>query len=495
MNTLRAASALGIGCILVLACSNKKPDEPHTMPATTFTLNVLLSEGVEGYPSTGVYEYLPDDTVEYWYLLKPEFCNLTVTLDGRTMPAEGTFIIENDCDLRAASERKILWRFQTPNSVYYASPAVGDDGAIYFGSGLYTTDQGWSPGVLYALNPDGTLRWSREIGEAAYSPAIGNSGTIFIMDRTYTVRAFTAEGSLIWTFNDFVNPQFVKRDMGHRTPAIGSDGTVYIGADGLYALHPASGTKLWHVPRRRTPSKECIASPVIAADGTVYIVVGQDSLYAVQPDGSLKWAFGFDHDHELSFADPTIGDDGVIYVPTESYAAGASLYAVNEDGSLKWKDRIDDDRIVRASVTIAADGTLYLATKAGGDDGNARLIALSSSGNKLWHFVVEGRHVTGDDSYCTPSVGDNGMIYFGAETGYLYALNPDGTLAWKHEVASGVNWSSPAILADGTLLIGGMGYGPNYTGQFIAVIGSSHGHAVSAWPRFRRDYKNSGRFQ
>ena len=256
MNTMHAVSALGIGCILVLACSNKKPDEPHTMPATTFTLNVLLSEGVEGYPSTGVYEYLPDDTVEYWYLLKPEFCNLLVTLDGQDIASEGTFIIDRDCDLRATSERKILWRFQTPNSIYYASPAVGNDGAIYFGSGLYTTDQGWSPGALFALNPDGTLRWSRDIGEAAYSPAIGNSGTNFIMDRTYTVRAFTAEGSLIWTFNDFVNPQFVKRDMGHRTPAIGSDGTVYIGADGLYALDPSSGTKLWHVPRRRTPSQE-----------------------------------------------------------------------------------------------------------------------------------------------------------------------------------------------------------------------------------------------
>jgi len=483
---------VGVG-LLVSGCSNKKPVEPE--PDTEYTLTVFMEEAVEGFPPSGSYQYAPDCSVNYGYRALPDFFDLTVTLDEQAIPAEGSVVMDSDHELQATADRRILWRFSTPHSVYYSSAAVGDDGAIYFGSGLYTLDQGWSPGILYALNPDGTLKWSRSIGEALFSPAIGLNGNIFIMDRTYTVYAFSPDGALLWTFHDFSFPGFVKRDMGQRTPAIGTDGTVYVGADGLYALDAANGNRLWHVPRRSNPTKECIASPVIGRDGVIYVVIGQDSLYAIRADGSVKWTFGFAHDHELSFADPTLAADGMIYIPSESYSAGAYVYAINEDGALEWKYRIEDDRYVRASITIGQDGTLYMTTKAGGADRNARLIALSPSGHKQWHYVLEGVHITGDDSYSTPSIGDDGMIYFGAESGYLYALQPDGTLAWKHEVANGVNWSSPAILTDGTLLIGGMGYGENYSGQFTAVLIGSHGYASSPWPRFRCDDKNSGRFR
>jgi outer membrane protein assembly factor BamB len=472
---------------LASACSKKKPTEP----VVTYTLTVRIAEGVEGTPRAGSYTYSQGDSIKYNYQLLPDFSDLAITLDGLAMASQGAFVMGKDHELMAACGRRILWKYLTPHSVYYASAAAGDDGTIYFGTGLYTTDQGWSPGTLYAMNRDGTLKWSRNIGEAVYSPAIGPDGNIYVMDRTYTVRAFSPGGGVLWTFNDFDNSQFVKRDMGQRTPAIGNDGKIYIGADGVYALNAASGAELWHVPHRRFPSRECIASPVIASDGTIYCVVGQDSLYAIKPDGSLKWAFGFAHDYEMSFSDPSIDADGTVYISSETHDT-AYLHAVNTDGTLKWKFHVDGDRAVRGSVTIGPDGTLYMDTKAGADR-TARLIAVSPSGQKLWHYVIEGRHVTGDDSYSTPSIGADGLIYFGAETGFLYALKQDGTLAWKHEVASGVNWSSPAILADGTLLIGGMGYGPNYTGQFCAVMTGSRGYAASPWPRFRCDRRNSGR--
>ncbi|NLP09240.1 PQQ-like beta-propeller repeat protein [bacterium] len=476
------------GSYLSLSCNKKKPHEPETI---RYTLTVSVAEGIYGSPPAGEFTHPENDTVKYVYHAELEFANLSVLLDGRSVSADSVFVMNKDRTLEAVCERRILWRYLTPHSVYYSTPAIGDDGAIYFGSGLYTTDQGWAPGTLYALNPDGSLRWSREIGEALYSPALGIQDNIYIMDRTYTVHAFSATGSPLWKFDDYENT-FVRRDMGQRTPAIGADGTVYIGGDGLYALDPLSGAKRWHVPHQRFPRRECMASPVIGRDGTIYVMIGEDSLYAIRPDGRKKWIFGFDHEDEMSFADPSIDAEGVLYLPSES-DWGAKLYAVHSNGSLKWRVRLAGDRIVRGSVTVGVDGMLYLATKAGGQDKSAYLIALSASGTERWRYALKELSPQYADSYTTPSIGADGVIYVAAENGRLYALTSDGRLHWKHDIA-GFNWSSPTIVADGTLYIGGMGFGANYPGMLSAVRSTSHGYAASPWPHFRHDNKNSGRF-
>lgn len=490
MKWLHPISAVILAGSCMLGCNKNKPNEPVTI---TFKLTASIAEGVSGFPTTGTYTCPQNDTTEYGYRLLPEFTNLAVLLDGQRVADEGSFIMNKDRLLQATCDRKILWRYPTPSSVYYDSPAVGDDGTVYFGTGLFSTDQGWAAGSVYAMNPDGSVKWSVNLGQPAYSPAIDQNGNIYVTDPKYIVHALSPQGNVLWTFVDYDDPNFYKRDMEQRTPAIAADGTIYVGGDGLYALDPATGNKRWHVSHQRFPSRECMASPVIAQDGTIYVVIGEDTLYAVNPNGKRKWTFGFDHEDEMSFADPSIDTDGTIYIPTERFGGGC-VYAINPNGSLKWKYKVDGQRPVRTTITIGGDGTLYLASKAGGVEGTAYCFALSPQGTNLWHFVIERQHVTGDDAYSTPSIGSDGLIYFGAETGYLYALNPNGTLNWKHEVASGVNWSSPAIITDGTLYIGGMGYGGDYPGMFNAVLTTSHGYAVSPWPRFRHDNKNTGRF-
>ena len=57
-------------------------------------------------------------------------------------------------------------------SVYSSSPALGADGAIYVGS---------CDDNLYALNPDGSLKWQYTTGKPVKSsPAIGVDGTIYV---------------------------------------------------------------------------------------------------------------------------------------------------------------------------------------------------------------------------------------------------------------------------------------------------------------------------
>jgi len=84
-------------------------------------------------------------------------------------------------------------------------------------------------------------------------------------------------GTPIWEFEtgDWVNS----------SPAIGSDGTVYVGSNDkkLYAINPKSGVKLWEFETGASLIG-VHSSPAIGSDGTVYVGSGDKKLYAIKTD-------------------------------------------------------------------------------------------------------------------------------------------------------------------------------------------------------------------
>jgi len=66
------------------------------------------------------------------------------------------------------------------------------------------------------------------------------------------------------------------------SPAIGSDGTVYVGSKDkkLYAINGKSGVKLWEFETGGDVS----SSPAIGSDGTVYVGSYDNKLYAIATD-------------------------------------------------------------------------------------------------------------------------------------------------------------------------------------------------------------------
>ena len=476
-------------------CKEKtKAKEPEKK---IYTLTVKLDEGIDGNPRTGTYTYDPGMDVNYGYQALEDYSDLSITLDGGAVSDTGSFAMNADHALVGTCVRRVLWKYYVDQGVYYSCPAIGDDGTIYFGTGMYLGPpyNEWRPGTMYAIGPDGVVKWSYYIGNALFSPVIGNDGIIYIQDNLNKVYAFTPTGILNWIYNDF-DQNIYQRDMGERNPAVGADGTLYISADGLYAVNPLTGKRIWHFAHTTWPSRECIASPVIGQDGTIYVTIGEDSLYAINPDGSLRWEFRFANEWDMSFASPAIDQNGVIYLGVEGdwqSVDSSNVYAINPDGTQRWKYPVEGGRFVRSSPAIGSDGRIYISTKAGGDSLTAKLLALSSSGQKVWEYTLAHIHQTPDDSYSSPSIGADGLIYFGAETGFIYAINPDGSLNWMHQLRYGINWSSPAIADDGTIYIGTLA-GDNYQGYLYALKSTSQGYASTPWPRFRHDRKNTGRF-
>ncbi|MGC2763169.1 MAG: PQQ-binding-like beta-propeller repeat protein, partial [Candidatus Binatus sp.] len=122
-----------------------------------------------------------------------------------------------------------------------SSPAIGSDSTIYFGS---------SDNNLYAINPNGTLKWTFATGDVILSsPATGADGTIYVGSLDGYLYAVNANGTLKWAFlpcEDCVGPYV---DEVWSSPAIGSDGTVYVGFynGNLYAISSV-GSLNWVFP-------------------------------------------------------------------------------------------------------------------------------------------------------------------------------------------------------------------------------------------------------
>jgi len=137
--------------------------------------------------------------------------------------------------------------------------------------------------------------------------------------------------------------------MQYNSPAIGADGTIYIGNydKNVYAWNP-DGTLNWTYPTGGAIK----GSPAIGADGTIYIGSTDYNLYALNPDGTLKWKYLTGG--SLQYSSPSVGADGTIYVGSEDY----KIYALNPDGTLKWFYTTGDK--VMGRPTIGPDGSVYV---------------------------------------------------------------------------------------------------------------------------------------
>lgn len=274
-----------------------------------------------------------------------------------------------------------------------------------------------------AHDPD-RLKWRYATkGSITSSPAIGKDGTIFVGSDDNSLYALHANGTLKWEYQ-----------IGSHiwsSPAIDKDGVIYFGSymdDSLYALYP-DGTLKW----RYETDSYIIPSPAIAHDGSVYIGSDDDKLYAINPDGSLKWSN--DTGNDLDDSSPSIRSDGTISIGSQN----GHIYAVNPNGTLKWSYQAGDS--IDSSPAIGQEGTLFVGSL------DTNLYALSPDGSLKWKFNTDGRIIS------SPAIGSNGTIYVGSEDDHLYAINANGSLQWKFQTGDNI-LSSPAVGRDGTIYVG-----------------------------------------
>jgi outer membrane protein assembly factor BamB len=321
-----------------------------------------------------------------------------------------------------------IWRFSC--GMVDCGPVIAKDGTIYFGDKTYPT-------CLYALNPNGTMKWRYQLADIWVwsTPAIAEDGAIYVGDFEGNFYAVDSNGSLRWRYR-------IPGPGGNSiasSPAVAPDGTIYFGVamgDGsgyIYALNPDGSVK-W-----RYLTSWIFSDPAIGPDGVIYIGSSDHYLYAMNPNGTLKWRF-LTGDWVKSH--PSIASDGTIYFT----AFDNTMYALNPDGTLKWSFGYGGSGT--SVVPIASDGTLYIV----GDV----IYALYPNGTVRWRFAFMSDEYV---DHSSPAISADGTIYVGTslgegDGGYIVAVNPNGTERWRKLIATYVCRSSPAVASDGTVYIG-----------------------------------------
>ncbi|MDD5067512.1 MAG: PQQ-binding-like beta-propeller repeat protein [bacterium] len=170
------------------------------------------------------------------------------------------------------------------------------------------------------------------------------------------------------------------------------------------------------------------SSPVVDADGTVYVGARDDTLYAIT-NGKIKWSFSVNNDFDSS---PSIGPDKTIYIGNDNY----NLYAVT-NGLLKWSVSYVGGE---SSPSIGSNQTIYI-----GSENYTRLYAVTN-GQVKWYFPAGSSFVS------SPAIDVNNVVYAGCRDDNLYAIT-NGAVKWSFNAGSYFD-SSPAIGPDGTVYVG-----------------------------------------
>jgi large repetitive protein len=348
-----------------------------------------------------------------------------------------------------------------------SSSAIGPDGTIYMAN---------FPGVLFALRDSPTasdqldVAWRFHPPNASAfhaTPAVSSDGkTVYLgfaaggfngpSQATFYALEAPASGidpRVAWTV-----------DLGAvrvmASPTVGPDGTIYVanGAGQLFAIAP-NGTVRWTAQTGPTVK----SAPALALDGSIYHATSDGKLYALSSQGQVKWTFDFgEHLGPTplltsqaagpgggggggsgigSGASPTVGPDGTIYIG----ANNSNLYAVLPDGSLNWLFEAERELagIWTTPVLSLDDKTLYFGANKGG------VYAVdAATGARRWQFAVYG------SIYASSVLDSRGVLYTATTIEHVYAIDTArGEQIWDFDAHNQV-WSAPSIRPDGTLVIG-----------------------------------------
>ncbi|MAZ67009.1 MAG: hypothetical protein CMF25_07845 [Kangiellaceae bacterium] len=338
--------------------------------------------------------------------------------------------------LAQAAPGDLLWTHTTSDQIR-SSAALAQDGTIYFGD---------HDGFLNAMSSSGELLWQYQaLTPGAFgatiidSPVLAPDGTIYV-STSAGLHAVSPLGEQQWIYSSNFS--------GTRSAAVGPNGEIYVPRNSLHALD-ADGNLVWVFDGVSNIS----TSPVVAPDGTIYVGSFDDHLYAINPNGTLKWRFETGGD----IAPPAIASQGDIVFGSSD----GIVYMVDSDGTELW--RFATGGKIDASPVISSTNTIYIPSW------DKNFYALTPFGLEMWHFTTD------DVLAATPTLGNDDLIYLPARDGNLYALDRSGNLVWSYDTGE---WllTSPLIDSTGTLYLG------STSKHFYAIETTATGLQSGYWP-------------
>ncbi len=234
------------------------------------------------------------------------------------------------------------------------------------------------------------------------------------------------------------------------------DGTVYVGgSDGFYALDAATGMQRWKIS-----ISEGVESSACVVDGVVYFGANDCKLYAINTDGTIKWAVWSYQGTTKTWLrkpirSPVAVAYGTVFAVVESRLRGFST----EDGRATF-DPDYKSHYSRAAIAMNPDHLFWGHSEAKGIwRGTLRSGKKLQSGNGAGSYCWSSATVHDDMVYCAYAGGNFG----GSDADYAaYKAAYIKDLSYKYKQYTETTYpqmertgcfSSPAIWED-RLLIG-----------------------------------------
>jgi len=230
------------------------------------------------------------------------------------------------------SSGRVRWTFEADADNLWWRPALAPDGTIY----LHTnTDR---DGIVYALSPDGGLKWVQKVNWYPYvPPSAGPDGAVYVGSIS-TIYRISPDGGIDWQYRDPGSPKI------QVSPTVGPDGLVYGAFEitGAFARNALTGDLVWVNPGTPTMTDKS-GDSVEMRFGPSGPGQPVDQLYVSFDGGAGVYAFSLDGDQLFTAnlgnlkgtAEVAVGSDGTIYGPT---SIGLEVVAVDPgDGTILWR--------------------------------------------------------------------------------------------------------------------------------------------------------------
>jgi len=338
---------------------------------------------------------------------------------------------------------------------YFNTPYIGPDNTIIL-SGKLNGSKG-----VYAYDPNGNQKWHYS-DPGSELEVLGLSDSIIVYaPSTCRLKSIDYDGLVQW---DMSLP------CGLRPyPTLDDDILYFIApvdpdSSALWAIDLEDGTPLWtyelsgHLDGGNY-------SPAIGHDGTIYFG-HEDTLYAINPDGSEKWQRVFIPDCEYYTCEPrvgtpTIGADGTIYVivreerdfkSLQNSGKIAGLHAINPENPYqeKWPAKYSKSFNKSAPPVITPTSELFIAAgHLGASQWVAYLYGYDAFGETLVNYPV----YVGYSHVGTIPIIDAQKNIYGVFGNTLKAFGINGQEKWSISIPSRSNVIS--MDRNGNIYIGG----------------------------------------
>ena len=339
-----------------------------------------------------------------------------------------------------ANGPEIIWHFNDLGQGH-SSPAIAN-GLIYV-SGM---DE--STGYIYALTPDGKLKWKASYGSEFSESYPGSRSTPVIAgDLLYIFSGLgvltcmnTNDGKVKWKKDVFKDFDGKNIRWGVTETVVVDGGLVYVTPGGkknnIVALNRTNGDLVWSSPGKGETSAYCTPLLISLSARKLLVTMTADHIIGIDAStGKMLWSHPQTNRYQVHANTPVYHDGGLFCF--SGYGQGGVKLELSADGSSVTKAWFSEKLDSRIGGMVYLNGYLY------GSGDNSR----------EWRCVD---WKTGAEKYADKTIGKGVVI---AADGMLYCYSEKGELALveatpagfkiagqtKVDMGSDQHWSHPVI--------------------------------------------------